>query len=381
MQVSRPLKIAWIGKKSPIDGNVTYCREITNALIKLGHEVTFLHFAQESSEENEVALPYLYKSQPYTIPSFESRQVLEEALRELKPDIVHASLTLSPMDFSLPEICNELNIPLVATFHIAFDRRPSFTSGAAYFSYQLYAPMLAKCDGVIIFSRLQKRILKEMGVPVRRIRVIPNGVDTDRYFPALSTFKEDIGAKLLITYMGRLSPEKNVDDLIKVFLKLKLPPDYKLAIVGGGLQEKVLKRLYGENPQILFMGFIRDEIQRIEILRATDIFVLPSSVEGLSLSLLEAMACGTPTIATDVGADGEVLEGCGISIAPHKLKSELTFALSLLLENREMRQTLALQARKKVEEEYSLGENIQSLLRLYSSLVPASPFAKEAKIV
>ncbi len=381
MHPSRPLKIAWIGKKSPNDGNVTYSREITNALARMGHEVTFFHFAQESSEENEVILPYLYKSQPYTIPTMESRKVLTEALMEFKPDIVHASLSLSPMDFSLPEICKSLGVPLIATFHIAFDRRPSFTSGAAYFTYQLYAPLLAKCDSVIIFSKLQKRILRGMGVPARKIKVIPNGVDTDKYFPAISTFKEDIGAKLITTYMGRLSPEKNVDDLIKVFLKLKLPPDYKLVIVGGGLQEKALKRLYGDNPQILFLGFIPEECRRIEILRATDIFVLPSSVEGLSLSLLEAMACGTPTVATDVGADGEVLEGCGIAISPHKLKSQLSFALSLLLENRELRQTLSLQARERIENEYSLQNNLQTLLQLYASHAAKASFAKEAKIV
>lgn len=120
------MRIAWIGKKSPFCGNVTYSREITNALLDRGHEVSFLHFAQEESEPDnwpkfqEVSLPFIYKSQVYTIPTFKATKVLTESLRKIKPDIVHASLTLSPLDFILPEICEQLNLPLIATFHTPF---------------------------------------------------------------------------------------------------------------------------------------------------------------------------------------------------------------------------------------------------------------------
>lgn len=69
------MRIAWIGKKSPFCGNVTYSREITNALLDRGHQVSFLHFAQEESDLEdwpncqEVTLPFIYKSQVYTIPT------------------------------------------------------------------------------------------------------------------------------------------------------------------------------------------------------------------------------------------------------------------------------------------------------------------------
>ena len=118
------MRIAWIGKKSPFCGNVTYSREVTNALIDRGHSVNFLHFAQEEESDlhnwpdcPEVSLPFLYRSQVYTIPALGAAKVLTHSLRQLQPDLVHASLTLSPLDFLLPEICDELNLPLVATFH------------------------------------------------------------------------------------------------------------------------------------------------------------------------------------------------------------------------------------------------------------------------
>lgn len=121
------MHIAWLGKKSPFCGNVTYGREITNGLLQRKHQVSFLHFAQKETQHHvfhpgwEVSLPCIYKSQVYTIPSLNSRKVLTEALGQLKPDLVHASLTLSFLDFRLPEICQGLNLPLVATFHPAFD--------------------------------------------------------------------------------------------------------------------------------------------------------------------------------------------------------------------------------------------------------------------
>ena len=126
------MHIAWLGKKSPFCGNVTYGREITNALLDRDYRVSFLHFSQpqnsyqhqqypvshpSSSTCHEVSLPFIYKSQVYTIPTFNSSKVLLRSLQQLKPDLVHASLTLSPLDFVLPDICEELNLPLVATFH------------------------------------------------------------------------------------------------------------------------------------------------------------------------------------------------------------------------------------------------------------------------
>ena len=179
------MHIAWLGKKTPFCGNVTYGREVTNALLDRGHRVSFLHFAQEDSETlhtvgsgcAEVALPFLFKSTIYTIPTPRSSKVLEEALSNLKPDLVHASLTLSPLDFRLPEICEDLGIPLIATFHPPFDSKlRNITSSTQFLTYQLYAPSLAHHDKVIVFSRLQRNLLLKLGVPRQRLAIIPNGV-------------------------------------------------------------------------------------------------------------------------------------------------------------------------------------------------------------
>jgi glycosyltransferase involved in cell wall biosynthesis len=377
------MHIAWLGKKSPFCGNVTYSREITNALLDRGYRVTFLHFAQPQEAEEEahpesaeVPLPFLFKSQILTIPSLKSRKLLTNALRRLKPDIVHASLTLSPLDFRLPEICAELGLPLVATFHPAFDRKVrSITSGTQHLTYQLYAPCLANYDRVIVFSDLQRDLLNKLGVPDDRLVVIPNGVDAQRYAPGPSVAKVELGAERLFVYQGRLSPEKNVESLLKGWRQAEMGPTCKLAIMGSGPLENSLKLFY-DDDNILWLGYVSDVQRRIDLLRGADGFILPSFVEGLSLSLLEAMACGTACVATDAGADGEVLaNGAGIVLDPQRVAVQLQTILPLLRDHPEIAQLLGRKARERVLSRYTLSANISALERLYDTVAAPSAVA------
>jgi glycosyltransferase involved in cell wall biosynthesis len=379
------MHIAWIGKRSPACGNVTYSREVTNALLDRGYQVSFLHFAQEEEVEfsgndpsprpqqaecQEVTLPFLYKSQIYTIPSLRSSKILSQALQDLKPDLVHASLTLSPLDFVLPEICEELGVPLVATFHPPFSHKHrNLSSGTQQFMYQLYAPFLANYDAVIIFCEAQKELLNRLGVPLDRLIVIPNGVDVQKYTPGPSRFRDEIGANQVFVYQGRIAVEKNVESLLKAWRQAAMPDDCKLVLMGDGSLLNSLMMAYGPEHNILWMGNILDEQRRIDILRGSDVFILPSFVEGLSLSLLEAMACGVACIATDVGADGEVLSGgAGVVLNPQRARSELQTLLPLFADLPEMSELLGKKARARVLEQYSLKGNIDRLEQFYAQL-------------
>ncbi len=380
------MHVAWLGKKSPFCGNVTYSREVTTALQELGHTVSFFHFAQDdpvpdhwpedpgaADAVQEISIPYFLKAQIYTIPTLQSRKILSQALEELRPDVVHASLTLSPLDFALPEICGDLNIPLVATFHPAFDREQrNLSSTTQYLSYQLYAPCLAKYDRVIVFSKLQRRLLIRLGVAPSRVVVIPNGVDIEKYSPGDSKFKAEMGAERIFLYQGRIAPEKNVESLLKAWKHARMEPNAKLVIVGNhGALANSLMPFYGPEHGIEWLGFIADEQRRIEILRGSDVFVLPSLVEGLSLSLLEAMACGVACVATDVGADGEVLENeAGVVLLRNQpVATQLKTLLPLLRDHTQWTTTLGQNARRRVEERYTLSSNISKVESLYEELL------------
>jgi glycosyltransferase involved in cell wall biosynthesis len=373
------MHIAWLGKKTPFCGNVTYSREITNGLKRRGHEISFMHFGENDSRD-DVPLPFLYKSQVFTIPTVRAKRVLEKSLKRRRPDIVHASLSLSPLDFLLPEICQELDLPLVATFHNPYDgKRRNLTSGTQLLSYQLYAPFLAKYDRTIIFCQEQRDLLIKLGVPGDRIVVIPNGVDEQKYSPGVSAVKKEFGAEQLYVYQGRISTEKNVESLLRAWKKSGMGADgrCKLLIVGDGSLKVSLEPFYDRSDGILWLGAITDDQRRIDILRGADVFILPSLVEGLSLSLLEGMGCGLACVATDAGADGEVLAGgAGVVIDTQGVSTQLRTILPLLKEHPTWRATLGQAARDRVLQTYTLDGNLTQIEQVYQEIARTKVVSK-----
>jgi glycosyltransferase involved in cell wall biosynthesis len=141
-------------------------------------------------------------------------------------------------------------------------------------------------------------------------------------------------------------------------------------IVGDGLLKSTLQPSYGIEQGIHWLGFIADEDTRIQILRGADAFILPSLVEGLSLSLLEAMACGTACLATDAGADGEVLEsGAGVILSTQGVTTQLKTLLPLFRDHPEITELLGRKARERVLERYTFTENINCLEKLYTDIL------------
>jgi glycosyltransferase involved in cell wall biosynthesis len=396
------VQIAWLGKKSPFCGNVTYGLSTTESLRRRGHAVHFIHFDTPTAPlgtplgradggspqavavragggelEPEVTLPYLVKSQVYTIPSPGAQRELRESLERIRPDLVHASLTLSPLDFRLPDLCQQLGLPLVATFHPAFDASlRNLSAGTQQLTYQLYAPSLARFDRVIVFSELQAELLERLGVRRERLAVIPNGVDNDLWSPAprtpgpvLSDLRRRYAGRRVFLYMGRITTEKNLEALLKAW-RLVRPAGCVLLIVGDGPLRASLQNP-GE-PDVEWWGFEAALERRIALLQLAEVFLLPSLVEGLSLALLEAMAAGTACVATDAGADGEVLEGgAGIVISTQGVTTQLRTLLPVLREQPVLTAELGRRARARVIERYTLTRNIDALERLYTDLTRA----------
>ena len=382
--------IAWLGKKSPFCGNVSYGISTTRELKERGHQVSFIHFDNPSdsdisktsllANDPDVSLPYLIKSQVYTIPSPRAQRELRESLERLKPDLVHASLTLSPLDFRLPDLCQQIQVPLLATFHPPFDSKiRSLSASTQQLTYQLYAPSLSRFDKVIVFSEIQADVLNKLGVKEKRIEIIPNGVDTSLWTPKAEKSIESeerkvqkkLGDKRVFLYMGRIATEKNVEALLKAWKQINTN-GCQLVIVGDGPLRPTLENnfLSTDESAIRWWGYEADLKTRLALLRCTEVFILPSLVEGLSIALLEAMATGTACIATDAGADGEVLkDGAGITLSTESVTSQLKTLLPVLREHQFLTSQLGRRARLRVLEQYTLKNNIDSLECLYKKLL------------
>ena len=444
-------QIAWLGKKSPFCGNVTYGLTTTHALRERGHGVSFIHFDTPAAQlgrsgvepgslapeaggrwpgsslgrrgrrsaagggggrlgdgavldlpeavqelgpggahspgdtDPEVTLSYLVKSQMYTIPSPGAQRELRESLERLRPDLVHASLTLSPLDFRLPDLCQQLGLPLVATFHPAFDASlRNLTAGTQQFMYQLYAPALARFDRVIVFSDRQAEVLIRLGVGPERLAVIPNGVDSDTWTPApavpskeLQALRHQFGGTRVFLYMGRMATEKNVEALLRAW-RLVRPAGCRLVIVGDGPLRAALQGA-SQDEDVVWWGYEPNLATRVALLQLAEVFLLPSLVEGLSLALLEAMACGTACVATDAGADGEVLDGgAGIVISTQGVTTQLRTLLPVLRDQPVLTAELGRRARARVQERYTLSRNLDALERLYGELMGKRTLAPSA---
>jgi len=223
-----------------------------------------------------------------------------------------------------------------------------------------------------------------IGIPTNRVKVIPNAVDTDFFSPCPSNEQKNslrISLNLpiqglLIGCVAALRPVKNHDGLLKAFAKAMSEKsdlsskDVYLVLVGEGLLESKLKRLshaLGIEGQVIFLGR-RNDIHKV--LQAFDVFVLNSKTEGMSYAIIEAMAAGLPIIATDVGANSELItydtEGYPF---PQGDTEALVNYISQMANDRSRLIEMGKNARKKIIKSYSLKKMIFSYKTLYEEVI------------
>jgi len=175
--------------------------------------------------------------------------------------------------------------------------------------------------------------------------------------------------------MGRIASEKNVEALLRAW-RFVQPKGCRLVIVGDGPLRPTLENhsiFNKEDNNVIWWGYEADQNKRVALLQIAEVFLLPSLVEGLSIALLEAMATGTACVATDAGADGEVLEnGAGIILNTEGVTSQLRTLLPVLCDQPVLTNELGRRARLRVEEKYTLQQNIDSLENLYTNLLDSA---------
>lgn len=360
------MNVALVGKSNPVDGLVVYTRQLARQLVAEGDRVIKLHFADYGSPEARSTgrLPHLVRTQGFTLAGPGARGVLRDRLRAEGTDLLHAQLPVSPLDFRLPGITRDLGVGLVGTLHHGWDERLTKFSLAGQAVVRAYAPALARYDRVIVFGpRLQGELVR-LGVPPERVAVVPNGVDVAAYSPGPS--KHRLQGRLRVTYMGRITSHKHVPALVETFVAAA-EPDLVLTLVGTGPLLARLRGRYAGHPGIDFVGFVGDEAERQAIWRGSDVVVLPSPLEGLSLSLLEGMASGCLPVATDVGEHESVLGDVGLVLDPQKVRADLTAAWKWLVANREQVRAGGAAAREHVASNFSSELHWRRLRAVYES--------------
>jgi glycosyltransferase involved in cell wall biosynthesis len=353
------MRLVIISKRHPSDGVVGYTRLLEHHWRSQGAQVSVIHLgATDEGQSGDHALPLLWRSSLYSLPALGATRRLRRLLQLLKPDLVHAQLALSSLDLRLPMICRDGGWPLLGTMHTGWSRHRTPFGRASRWLYRLYAPTLNRYNRLIVFGEAQRQAFLDAGVAPFRLSVLPNGVDTRWYSPMHRPPRFD--DPLRVTYLGRMSREKGVQELVTAFQQAA-PAHLVLTMVGDGPLRSRLQAQTAGNPAIEWRGWVRDLQAKAAIWRESDVVILPSYMEGLSFSLLEGMASGCMPVVTDVGAHREVVEGCGLVLNPLRLGSGLVEAFTWLEANHRQVGAFGLRARSRVVEGYSLDDHWEGL--------------------
>jgi glycosyltransferase involved in cell wall biosynthesis len=227
---------------------------------------------------------------------------------------------------------------------------------------------------ICVSEDLHERSL-DAGVRPKRCVLIENAIDTEQYRRTLSLSQARARVNLsnerrLIGAIGRLSPEKGYDHLIRaVDALLRQGHDLDLVIAGEGDDEPRLRQLIkglGRTERIHLLGYCSDTL---ELFQAMDIFALSSLREGLPNVILEAMALEVPVVATRIAGVPRVIqhEENGLIVEPGSPQA-LASALARLLGDETMRLRIGQAGRSTVEERYSFAARMQKMRALYQEL-------------
>lgn len=293
-------------------------------------------------------------------------------LRQQKIDLIH---THNPAALLYGGAAAMLSgIPLVHTEHsnVHSDRPPLMRAER----FMLKRAQAIICDTI----EVQEEIYTQHYIQDKRVQVIFNGVDIDRFKPflphtaAVLEMRASLGltpTDFVVGTVGRLTPIKNHQSLIDALaVSIKKYPDMKLLFVGDGELRQELEE-YGQRlgltEAIIFTGE-RHDIPAI--LPVMDVFILTSLYEGMSIALLEAMATGRPVIASQVGGNPEVVyHGKTGYLVPTKNIKAIVNNLEDLKENPLLRRTMGHKARDRVINLFSLTSMINNYEKVYQDIL------------
>ncbi|WP_152050278.1 glycosyltransferase family 4 protein [Tautonia marina] len=215
---------------------------------------------------------------------------------------------------------------------------------------------------------------RALGVPADRMVRMASGVDSSQFHPGPSEVEAALPPRPRVLFTGRLHPQKNLDLLVDAWAEVasKRAEGHLIFLGGGPDHDRLSARAeeLGLADRVHFVGPVSDPAA---YLRAADVFVLPSVAEGMSNSLLEAMATGLPCIASKIGGNVDLLEdGPSGLLVPLNDPRGWAEAILRLLDDPEFARSLGQEALRRVESEFALPIVVDRYERLYRSLLARS---------
>lgn len=395
MSEKRELKIAFvypfplaIGKNIPkfpgnfgVGGGETYSFRAAMKLAERGHKVTFFTGRFPGIKKNTLVMGNLrIEYLPVKIwKSIAYYAIMPSLIPKLLGggfDIVHSWQFPTAYTFLSGMAAKLMNKKFIVS-HVGLT--PGISRATKMFSRM----NTNIADRVILMTDFGRKYFKGY-VKDEKIDVIYPGIDTDFFVPTRDrSLERKYAGKKVILYAGRLIPSKGIDYLVRAFAKVSQKHKKSvLILIGQGHMEKHLRNLASElnvSDKIVFTGYVPDD-KMAAYYTLADVFVLPPVYKdslggyapepgGFGLVLAEAMACGTPTIATSVDTipywikDGHN----GLMCRPND-SACLTRKINLLIENKKIRDKIVKNAKEIVYQKYSLEKVADQMEDIYEKV-------------
>lgn len=302
---------------------------------------------------------------------------LDRALARSAPDVAHAHTYGTNHAAAASRYSRRTGRPFVLSAH--YHPIWSIEGGwlrhqvRGFYDRQLAAPILASARRVIVQTHEEERLLRVPGFPLPRVEIVPPG-----YTPLPAPpegerpFARSVGVEgPFLLFVGRLASNKGLIELVQAFAALAThDPSAVLVLIGadGGMRPAVERKIaeLGLGPRVRIVGFVENEALLASAFREARLFVLPSEYEAFGLVLLEALAQGTPVVASRVGGIPEFVEdGRAGRLVPPKDAHALGEALLALWDDESTRQRLGAFGRDQVVPHYSWERVVDELERIY----------------
>jgi glycosyltransferase involved in cell wall biosynthesis len=225
--------------------------------------------------------------------------------------------------------------------------------------------VLGGCDRISAISRALAETATATGIPPSAITVIPNGVNVEQFVPPAEPRQD------LLLFVGTLIKRKGADYLLQAMPAIvSSHPGVQLVVIGEGPEQPALERIAGElgiAQQVKFVGWQPRESVRVWMQRAK-LLVLPSVEEGLGVVLLEALACGTPIVGSDVGGIPDVVVPEVGMLVPPADPERLAAAANRLLGDVQLWHRMSRQARLHAESHYDWPKIAERFIEIYRDM-------------
>jgi glycosyltransferase involved in cell wall biosynthesis len=395
-----PVRILRVIARLNVGGPALHVSYLSRELDKIGYETTLVAGSIGGSEGSMEYVAEELGVEPVYLPALQreisplqdlaaARELLK-LIRRIRPDILH---THTAKAGAVGRLAAQLAGParpkvVVHTFH-GHVLRGYFGPAKTEAFRRLEQGLARSSDALIAVSPEVRDDLVALGVaPAEKITVIRLGLDLEQRLAtapgAAETLRRELGlvdGRFLVSWLGRMTEIKRVDDLLRAFARLRERGcDADLLLVGDGPLRGDLEKLAGElgiRGRCHFTGF-RSDVGAIYA--ASDAIVLTSANEGTPVTVIEAQAAGKPVVSTDVGGVRDIVtDGVSGFVVPPGDVDSLADRLRLLADDPELRGRLG-EAGRSARDRYSIPRLVHDVDVLYRELLDRAPKRKKRGI-